>query len=316
MKLITGFFIAVIVFGVIGVLLSAYKVDETQHVVITRFGEIREVHSTPGLKFRAPFVDQVNVLDKRILRIDVPPTSMPDVDNQFLQMDAYVRYRILDPQKFLEKLRSEITAESRIGSIVIAALRDEIGRSTQPQIIGGELLGIEEDRTVVQPLTVDGSSDGTPTRVAIVEAARASADETVKAQENDFGIEIVDLRIKRADFPQATEENIFNRMRTERAVQAGKLRAEGEEDFRTRVADVDRLVEIISAEADQKADQLRGEGEGQAIAILADALEEDEDLFSFLRSLEAYKVFLGQNTTVVLPSDSHLFRFLQSPNTK
>ena len=316
MKLITGFLVGVVVLGAIGVLLSAYTVDETQHVVITRFGEIREVHSTPGLKFRAPFIDQVNTLDKRILRIDVPPTSMPDVDNQFLQMDAYVRYRITDPQKFIEKLVSEITAESRIGSIVIAALRDEIGRSTQPQIIGGELLGIEEDRTVVQPLTVDGDPNGTPTRVAIVEAARASADATVKAPENDFGIQIVDLRIKRADFPQATEENIFNRMRTERAVQAGKLRAEGEEEFRTRVADVDRLVEIISAEADQKADQLRGEGEGQAIAILADALEEDEDLFSFLRSLEAYKVFLGQNTTVVLPSDSDLFQFLQSSNAK
>jgi len=315
MKLLTGFFVLVAL-GAIGILLSAYTVDETQHVVITRFGEIREVHSAPGLKFRAPFIDQVNVLDKRILRIDVPPTSMPDVDNQFLQMDAYVRYRIIDPQKFLEKLLSEITAESRIGSIVIAALRDEIGRSTQPEIIGGELLGIEGDRTVVQPLTVDGTPGGMPTRVRIVEAARASADRTVKAPENDFGIQIVDLRIKRADFPQATEENIFNRMRTERAVQAQKLRAEGEEVFRTRVADVDRLVEIISAEADQKADQLRGEGEGQAIAILADALEEDEDLFSFLRSLEAYKVFLGQNTTVVLPSDSHLFRFLQSPYSK
>jgi membrane protease subunit HflC len=316
MKSISIFLLVVVVAGVIGVLLSAYTVDETQHVVITRFGEITEVHSTPGLKFRAPFIDQVNVLDKRILRIDVPPTSMPDVDNQFLQMDAYVRYKIIDPRKFLEKLRSEITAESRIGSIVIAALRDEIGRSTQPEIIGGELLGIEEDRTVVQPLTVDGTPGGTPTRVAIVEAALASADATVKAQENDFGIEIVDLRIKRADFPQATEENIFNRMRTERAVQAGKLRAEGEEEFRTRVADVDRLVEIISAEADQKADQLRGEGEGKAIAILAGALGEDPEFFSFLRSLEAYKVFLRQNTTVVLPTSSDLFQFLQSPDAK
>ena len=190
-------------------------------------------------------------------------------------------------------------------------MRDEVGRSTQPEIIGGELLGIEEDRTVVRPLT---NAEGIPTRAAIVEAARITADNTVKSPENDFGIEIVDVRIKRADFPQATEENIFTRMRTERSVQAQKLRAEGERDFLTRTADVDRQVEIISAEADQKADQLRGEGEGEAIRILAGALERDPDLFGFLRSLEAYEVFLKDNTTVVLPSGSDLFKFLQSPN--
>jgi membrane protease subunit HflC len=289
-----------------------YTVDQTQYVVITRFGEITDVKVTPGLKVKVPFVDTLNVLDKRVLRIDVTPTSMPDVDNQFLQMDAYVRYQIVDPQKFLEKLRNEITAESRIGAIVIAALRDEVGRSTQPEIIGGELLGIEEDRTAVQPLR---NEDGIATRAAIVNAARVAANNTVKSSANDFGIEIVDVRIKRADFPQATEENIFTRMRTERAVQAQKLRAEGEEQFRTLIANVDREVEIVAAEADQKADQLRGEGEGEAIRILAGALEQDPDLFGFLRTLEAYEVFLKDNTTVVLPSGSDLFRFLQSSSS-
>ena len=288
-----------------------YTVDQTQYVVITRFGEITDVKISPGLKVKVPFIDTVNVLDKRVLRIDVTPTSMPDVDNQFLRMDAYVRYRIQDPRKFLEKLRDELTAESRIGAIVIAALRDEVGRSTQPEIIGGELLGIDEDRTVVRPLE---NENGVATRAVIVEAARVAADNTVKAPENDFGIEIVDVRIKRADFPQATEENIFTRMRTERSVQAQKLRAEGEEQFRTLVANVDRQVEIVAAEADQTADQLRGEGEGEAIRVLAGALEQDPDLFGFLRSLEAYEVFLKDNTTVVLPTNSDLFKFLQSPN--
>ena len=304
-------FIVLIVAAIIVVPQALYTVDETESVVVTRFGEIRQIETVPGLKFKVPFVDVKNVLNDRVLRVDVTPTSMPDRDNQFLQMDAYVRYRIIDPRKFVEKLINEVNAEATIQQIVIAALRDEVGRSTQPEIIGGRLLGIEEDRTVVEPLL---NADGVPTRAAIVGRALATADATVKSPENDFGVEIVDVRIKRADFPQATEENIFTRMRTERSVQAQKLRAEGEEIFRTRTADVDRQVEIISARADEASDRLRGEGEGEAISILAEALGADADFFAFRRSLEAYAVFLNGRTTLVLPADSPLFQFLQDPN--
>ena len=304
-------FIVLIVATIIVVPQALYTVDETEFVVVTRFGEIRQIETVPGLKFKVPFVDVKNVLNDRVLRVDVTPTSMPDRDNQFLQMDAYVRYRIIDPRKFVEKLINEVNAEATIQQIVIAALRDEVGRSTQPEIIGGRLLGIEEDRTVVEPLL---NADGVPTRAAIVGRALATADATVKSPENDFGVEIVDVRIKRADFPQATEENIFTRMRTERSVQAQKLRAEGEEIFRTRTADVDRQVEIISAGADEASDRLRGEGEGEAISILAEALGADADFFAFRRSLEAYAVFLNGRTTLVLPADSPLFQFLQDPN--
>ena len=299
---------------VIGSLLAVnqvlYTVDQTQFVVITRFGEIIEVRTTPGLKFKVPFIDTVNRLDNRVLRIDVPPTSMPDVDNQFLEVDAYVRYRITDPQKFIERLRNEVSAATTIGQIVIAALRNEIGLSTQPEIIGGRLLGIEEDRTIVETLL---KADGTPTRLAIVEAARASADARVQAAENDFGIQIVDVRIKRADFPEATEENIFNRMRSERQVQGDRLRAQGEQAFRTTTADVDRQVEIISADADRQSNELRGSGQGEATAILGRAFGCDAEFFSFQRSLEAYVNFLPGSSTLVLPADTPLLQFLQSP---
>jgi membrane protease subunit HflC len=290
-----------------------YVVQETEFVVITQFGEIRRVTKDPGLHVKKPFIESANVLDKRALRIDVPRQSMADQDNQFLEVDAYVRYRIVNPQKFLEKLQNEITAGSRIGAIVSAQLRARIGQSTQEDIIGGRLTGIAEDRTVVEPTL---TANGTPTREAIIQAVRVESQEIVNATENDFGVDIVDVRIKRADFPEATEENIFNRMRTERAVQAQKLRAEGEEDFRTRTADVDRQVEVISATADEEANRLRGEGEGEAIATLAEALSQDEELFTFLRSLEAYSNILGENTTAVLPSDSPLFKFLQDPSKR
>jgi membrane protease subunit HflC len=306
MKLLVPLLVLIIA-AVIVVPQALYTVDETQFVVVTRFGEIQTVVRSPGLKVKAPFVDTANVLDKRILRIDVTPTSMPDQDNQFLEVDAYVRYRIADPRQFIERLRTESGANATIQQIVIAALRDEIGRSTQPQIIGGRLTGIEEDRTVVEPLV---NEQGIPTRAAIVARALITANEVVKSE--NFGVDIVDIRIKRADFPDATQENIFTRMRTERSVQSQALRAEGEELYRERIANVDRQVEIIAAQADETADQLRGEGEGEAISILAEALEQDPEFFAFRRSLEAYRTVLGAQTTLVLPANSDLFRYLQS----
>ena len=299
--------LVLIIATVIVVPQALYTVDETQFVVVTRFGEIQTIVRSPGLKVKAPFVDTANVLDKRILRIDVTPTSMPDQDNQFLEVDAYVRYRIEDPRQFIERLRTESSANATIQQIVIAALRDEIGRSTQPQIIGGRLIGIEEDRTVVEPLVDD---QGVATRAAIVARALVTANGVVKSE--NFGVDIVDIRIKRADFPDATQENIFTRMRTERSVQSQALRAEGEELYRERIADVDRQVEIVAAQADEAANRLRGEGEGEAIRILAEALEQDPEFFAFRRSLEAYRAVLGANTTLVLPADSDLFRYLQS----
>lgn len=309
MRFLVGLLIILVIAAVIVAPQALYTVDETQFVVVTRFGEITGVERTPGLKVKAPFIDTANRLDKRILRIDVPPTSMPDVDNQFLEVDAYVRYRIMEPRKFIERLRNENNARATIQQIVIAALRDEVGQSTQPQIIGGRLVGIQEDRTEVERLR---NPDGVDTRAAIVARALATANQVVTSAENDFGVSIVDVRIKRADFPEATQENIFTRMRTERSVQAQRLRAEGEQQYRTRIAGVDRQVEIIAADADKQANQLRGEGEGEAISILASALEQDPEFFAFRRSLEAYAAFLRDNTTLVLPADSDLFRFLQS----
>ncbi|MDE2765626.1 MAG: protease modulator HflC [Chloroflexota bacterium] len=287
-----------------------YTVDETQFVVITRFGEVQRVIQAPGLNVKAPFIDQVNVLDSRILRVDVPPSSMPDVENQFLDIDAYARYRIIDPRSFREVLLNEINAASRISNIVIAELRAEIGQRNRTEIIGGRL-GASAAGTisVVEPIL---DANGTAAREAITRRVRDRSDALVQGQA--FGVQILDVRIKRADFPAATEESVFARMRTEREVQAQRLRAEGEEEFLTITADVSRRVEVIAAEAEEASNRLRGEGEGEAIGILAEALERDPELFSFLRSLEAYKQFLQENTTLVLNANSDLFRFLQNPS--
>jgi membrane protease subunit HflC len=315
-KIILG---VIIVGGLIVFSQAAYKVDETESVVITRFGEIQESTSSPGLHFKAPFVDSVVRFNSRVLRVDVEPATLPDVDSQFLEIDAYVRYEIADVKQYRVTLLDERQAQGRISQIVIAALREEVGKRTREDIVGGDIVrgttlidGVEVDSVSVIPrMVINNAGISVGTREELTRVVTALVQKRAEGQA--FGIRVIDVRIKRADFPDSIVESIYTRMRSERAIQANRLRAEGEEQFLTKTADVNRRVQIIGAEADRDASRLRGDGEAQAIAILASALEQDRDFFTFRRSLEAYSAFLRSNTTVVLPADSALFQFLQSP---
>ena len=240
----------------------AYTVDETEYVVITRFGEVQRGIASPGLKFKSP-VESVVRFDKRLLRIDVPVQSMPDRDSQFLEIDAYVRYRIRDPKVFLENLRDEFTAGQRIGSLAISAIRDEVGVRDRRDIIGGDPITQSDGTIIVFPRQTEGSA---PSREAMMQIVLQRIKSDI---EEGFGVDIVDVRIKRADFPTAAEASVFDRMRSERSVQAQRLRAEGEEEYLTITADVARRVRIIRADADRDANILSGEGEAQAVQIFA-----------------------------------------------
>tara|TARA_Y100000817_G_scaffold89118_2_gene69370 strand:- start:5385 stop:6317 length:933 start_codon:yes stop_codon:yes gene_type:complete len=283
-----------------------YKVDETEHIVLTRFGEIRGIQSNPGLKMKVPFIDVANVLDKRLLRVDVPRAGFPDIQSQFLDIDAYVRYRITDPRSFREVLSNEVTAGDRISNLVVAALREEVGMRDREEIIGGNPIDLADGTQKVEPIV----QNGVFAREELTRKVRDVAD--ARAKEQAFGISIVDVRIKRAEFPDSIVGTVFTRMRSEREIQANALRAQGEEQYLTKTADVDRRVEIIGAQADEKANRLRGEGEGQAISILAEALGQDPEFFAFRRSLQAYSKILNDSTTLVLPADADLFKFLLS----
>ena len=290
---------------------ALFVVDQTQFGVVTRFGEIQRTLREPGLKVKVPFIESVNRFDKRLLRIDVPAESMPDKDQQFLEIDAYVRYRINDPRKFLERLRDEFTAADRIGRIVISELRRVVAASDRTEIIGGIAQSQDDGTLIVIP---NRTEQGVETREALTRQVLTDSNAVVGSSENDFGIEIVDVRIKAADFPATVEDTVFNRMRTERDVQAQRLRAEGVEQNLTITTGVDRQVAIIRAEADRTANRSRGEGEAEAIRILAEALEQDPEFFAFRRSLEAYTNFLTQKSTVVLSSENDLFQYLESPD--
>ena len=303
--------IVLVVIGLIVALQSVYIVDQTEQVIITRFGEVIAIARDPGLKLKAPFVDVAITLDKRILRIDAAPVAMPDKEKQNLIIDSYARYRIIDPVQFRKTLQTEDNARSRLGDIVTSTLRDRVALRDRFEIIGSEPV-LDETGNPVEDEEGLPLFEGRNTRNDILDEVLSGVKRRV--QEQNFGIEILDVRLKRADFPDSVTPSIYTRMRAERNRIATRFRAEGEEeDLKIRaVANRDR--EIILAQADRQSNQVRGEGEAEAIKILAEALNEDPDFFAFQRSLEAYKTVLGQQDTIIMSGDAPLFQFLTSPN--
>lgn len=305
--------IVLIVLAIIGLVIvrqTLYIVDETERVIVLRFGEVQNEIDSPGLKLKAPFVDQVVRQDKRILRIDAPSAAMPDRDKQNLLIDSYARYRITNSVQYFQSLENEVTAFNRLGSIVNSTLRDRIALRDRAGIIGAEPILDELGAPVVDdeglPIVA-----GSETRSELLIEVLALVKQRV-ANEN-FGVEIIDVRIKRADFPESVTASIYTRMEAERNRIATRFRAQGEEeDLKIRaVANRDR--EIILAQADRESNQIRGEGEAESIRILADALNQDPDFFAFRRSLETYQALLNSSDTIVFSADTPLFRFLDNP---
>ena len=306
---ITG---VLVILALIVITQSLFVVQETEQVVVTRFGDVQSVHTSPGLYFKAPFVDSVINYDRRLLRIDAPPSQFLDRDINILEIDVYGRFRINDPRAFLQTLTTEENARSILAQRINSSLRAEVAERSREEIIGGD---VELDESG-EPVTDDeGNSRVQPTnsRTELLEDVIEAVQFNLAQEDPSFGVEMIDVRIKRADFPQQVAGRIFERMRSDREKISRRLRAEGEEEARTRRAAADRDVEVILAGADRDASRLRGDGEAQAISILAESLNQDPEFFSFRRSLDAYKAFLNQRTTVILSSDAPIFRFLQSP---
>jgi len=249
-----------------------FVVDEKKVAIVTRFGEIQREVKSPGLNVKAPFLDSVTYFEKRLLNFDAPPDSLLTKDKKRLIIDVYARGRIVNPTLFRERLGDEVTAAARAAEIVTSELRREIASHDQSEII-------------------------TTQRDLMMANVLAS----VKPKLVEFGIDVIDVRIKRADFPGEIAESVYSRMQAERKRKADKERAEGAEiDAQVR-ADADRKATIILANAGRDSSIIRGCGEAQATAVFAQALEQDPDFYTFQRSLESFKAILAQGTTVVLP---------------
>ena len=290
---------------------TLYVVDVTEQVIILRFGEVVNTEESPGLNVKLPFVDTVVRLDRRVLRIDAPPVSMPDQDKENLVIDIYARYRIVDPVQFRKTLQNELNARSRLGDIVTSTLRDRVALRDRTDIIGAKPL---LDDLGVPVTDIEGLPlvEGQETRTEILDEVLAAVRETTGG--DNFGIEIIDVRIKRADFPEAVTASIFTRMRAERNRIAARFRAQGEEEDRKIRATTDRERDVILAVAQRESNRVRGEGEAEAIRILAEALNSDPEFFAFRRSLLSYQIQIKGQDTIVFSADSPLFRYLPGPD--
>ncbi len=276
--------IPVIVLIVVAAILSAaamFTIDETEQAIVTQLGKYIRTIKEPGLNFRIPFIQKVHRFEDRILEYDAAVAKVITSDKKHLMLDNYARWRIIDPLKFYQAVRNEFGAQSRLDDIVFAEIRIEAARHTMTEIISKN-------------------------REAIMETVGKQCNE--KAVE--YGIEIIDVRIKRADLPAEVTHSVYARMKAERERIAKKYRSEGEEEAVKIRAKTDKEKVILLAESYRTAEKLKGEGDGEAIKIYAQAFEQDPEFYAFVRTLEAYEKSLRTDTTVILPSDSEFFQYL------
>lgn len=274
--------IAVIVLLSLFVLSSIIIVDETEQIVILQFGKPVKTIREPGLNYKLPAPFQTsNSFEKRLLEYDVPPEEILSRDKKSLIIDNYVRWKIVDPLLFLQTVKAVPTAKTRLDDIVYSELRQELGNHDMVEII------TENRELIMQKVTL------------------ASNEETSK-----YGIEVIDVRIRRVDLPKENEASIYARMEAERKRQANKFRSEGEEEAQKIRAETDRDRTVILAESYKKSQLIRGEGEAKALDIYATSFSKDPEFYEFVRTLETYEKVIDNKTTLVLPGDSKLFKGL------
>ena len=280
-RLTIGILGAVIV--VIGILVSSglFIVRQTEQALVLQFGDPKRVITEPGLKLKLPFVQNVVRYDRRILGLDPPAEQVQLSDQKRIIVDAFARYRIVDPLLFFQSVRTEDTFNGRFGNVLNAAVRAVVAQNTQAGLLSDARAGIM--------------------RSIFAEVSRESG---------DFGIELVDIRIGRTELPEEVSQNVFGRMQTEREREAALLRAEGEEEARRIRARADRRQIVIVAEANRKSSILRGQGDAARNKILGDAFGRDMEFFDFFRSLETYKETLANDeTTLVISPTGDFFRY-------
>ena len=269
---------------------SVFIVKEVNQAIVLQFGDPKRIITKPGLNFKIPFIQNVVYLDKRILNLDTPPEEVIASDQKRLIVDAFARFQIVDPLKFYISVGNERVARSRLATIINSRIRNVLGKQELQTLLS-------EDRSKQMSLIQEG----------------------VNNEAENFGIKIVDVRIKRADLPQANSNAIFRRMQPEREREAKEFRARGAEMAVTITSTADKDVTVILADAQKKSEIMKGEGDGKRNKIFADAFGQDPEFFAFYRSMQAYeRSLIGGETSLILSPDSEFFKFFGNikPNTE
>ena len=270
----------VVIIGVV-VFQSLFVVQEISQAIVLQFGDPKKIITKAGLNFKLPFIQNVVYLDKRILNLDSAPEEVIAADQKRLIVDAIARFKIVDPLKFYISVGNERVARSRLSTIINSRIRNVLGQEELQTLLS-------KDRSKQMALIKEG----------------------VNNEAQNFGINIVDVRIKRADLPQANSDAIYRRMQTEREREAKEFRAKGAEMAVTITSTADKEVTVILADAQKQSEIMKGEGDGQRNKIFADAFGQDPEFFAFYRAMQAYeKALIGGETSLILSPDSEFFKF-------
>jgi len=295
------------------ILECVYRVRETEQVVITQFGKpVGDAKTTPGLKLKMPFIQKTNYFEKRYMEWDGDPNQLPTKDKKFIFVDAYARWQITDPLQFFKRLTDERGAQSRLADILDGETRDyiaghnleEIVRSTNRTPTSSGLIGEEAGDTL---------SDIETGRLAIEKLILISSNDKVK----DLGIVILDVRIKRLNYVEDVRTQIYERMKSERYRIAERFRSEGQGEASKINGEKERDLKTIQSEAFRKAEEIRGRADAKAASIYAGAYDQSaaaRSLYGFLKSMETFRMTFDSTTTIILSTDSELYKYLTDFN--
>ena len=278
---ITSSILIIIIFISLG---CFFVMNEKEQGLVLQFGEPKRVVQDSGLHFKIPMIQNVVRYDKRILEYNLPVEEVIAVDKKRMLIDSFARFKIIDPLEFYKTVGNEINVRNRLNSNVISSLRRVVGRVTLDELLSDE-------------------------RSKIMDRIKVEVNDEAKR----FGIEVIDVRIRRADLPEANSQAIFDRMKSERLREAKEFRAKGAEEAQRIRAEADKEKTVLLAEASRKSEILKGEGESESISIYSNAFEKDPDFYSFYRSMQAYNSVLGEDgTTMILSPDSQFLEFFNN----
>jgi len=268
-----------------GVYTSAFVVHQNEQALVLEFGKLKREVREPGLHWKIPLVETVDIFDKRILDLDTASQEVTASDQKRIVVDAFARYKIVNPLEFYKTIRFESAVSSRLGPIIESSLRRVLGAATFQDVVKDKRENLMKQIAAV-----------------------------VNEEGKTFGLEVVDVRIKRADLPEQNSKSVFDRMRAERQREAAEFRAQGTAEANRIRATADREVTVIKAEATRKGEQLRGDGDAERNRVFNEAFNRDTDFFGFYRSMQAYEQGLKSgDTRLVISPDSEFFKYFNDP---
>lgn len=291
---------------------SAYTIDPTEQAVLVQFGApVGEPITEPGLHFRLPFVQEIRRFDKRLIAWDGDPNQIPTIEEQFISVDATGRWRIADPLKFMQTVQNEQGAQNRLNDILDSVVRDKIASSSLAEIVRSKDWKVSE-ADLARAMAGEGEEETLLQRVVVGrEELVRSILETAQKQVPEYGIELVDIRIKRLNYVDSVQREVFERMIAERQRIAEEFRSEGQGRAAEIDGETDRSVAELKSEAEKEAEIIRGLADAEATKIYSEAYGSDPEFYAFFRTLESYSTALGRDVTMVIGADSDYFRYLR-----